>query len=59
MNEYVVNALIGIIRRDVNTGLKTINKSNPHMHQMILNLLTHAFAEVTNWPEMFLKVSNK
>lgn len=58
MNEYVTNALVGIVRRDVNSGLKSINKSNSHLHQMILNLLTQAFSEVTNWPEIFLKVSN-
>lgn len=59
MNEYVLNALVSIIRRDVNAGLKSINKSNPHVHQVFLNLLTHSFAEITNWPESFLKVSSK
>lgn len=56
MNEYVVNAFIGIIRRDVNAGLKSINKSNPVIHQMFLNILTHAYSSTANWPEVFLKV---
>lgn len=56
MNDYVMNAMIGIIRRDVTAGLKGINKTNPYVHQSFLNLLAHAFADVSTWPETFLKV---
>lgn len=58
MNEYVVSALTGIIRRDINAGLKSINKGHPIVHHMFFNLMTFAFSEVTNWPEVFLKVSD-
>ncbi|KAG5898788.1 hypothetical protein JTB14_010998 [Gonioctena quinquepunctata] len=55
-NEYVVNAMLSVLRRDVNAGLKAINKSNPHVHQIFLNLLAHAYTDVNNWPEMFVKL---
>lgn len=56
-NEYVVNAMLSVLRRDVNAGLKGINKSNPQIHQLFLNLICHAYSEINNWPEMFVKVS--
>ncbi|XP_074031571.1 integrator complex subunit 1 [Leptinotarsa decemlineata] len=55
-NEFVVNAILSVLRRDVNAGLKAINKSNPYVHQIFLNLLAHAYSEVNNWPEMFVKL---
>ncbi|KAJ8920096.1 hypothetical protein NQ315_011751 [Exocentrus adspersus] len=55
-NEYVVNAMLSVLRRDVNAGLKGINKNNPQIHQLFLNLLSHAYSEITNWPEMFVKL---
>lgn len=55
-SEHVVNAMVNILRRDIGTGLKTIHKSNSHVHQMFLNLICHAFAEKDNWPEAFVKV---
>lgn len=54
--EHVVNAMVNILRRDIGTGLKTIHKSNSHVHQMFLNLICHAFADKDNWPEAFVKV---
>ncbi|KAJ8945121.1 hypothetical protein NQ318_001586 [Aromia moschata] len=54
-NEYVVNAMLSILRRDVNAGLKGV-KSNPQVHQIFLNLISHAYSEINNWPEMFVKL---
>ncbi|KAJ8965278.1 hypothetical protein NQ314_004241 [Rhamnusium bicolor] len=55
-NEYVVNAMLSILRRDVNAGLKGVNKSNPQIHQIFLNLISHAYSEISNWPEIFVKL---
>ncbi|CAH1990514.1 unnamed protein product [Acanthoscelides obtectus] len=56
MNQHVVNAMLGILRRDVNAGLKGLNKGNPLFHKIFLNLLAHAYSEVNNWPDMFVKL---
>nr|CAI5827213.1 unnamed protein product [Callosobruchus analis] len=56
MNQHVVSAMLGILRRDVNAGLKGLNKSNPHFHKIFLNLIAHAYSEIDNWPDMFVKL---
>lgn len=48
--------MLSLLRRDLNSGLKAVNKSNPHVHQIFLNLLAHAYSDVPNWPEIFVKV---
>lgn len=56
-NEHVVAAMLSVLRRDVNTGMKGTNKTNCYVHMLLINLLTHAFSDIVNWPDQFLKVS--
>lgn len=58
-NEHVINAILSVLRRDVAAGLKGANKSNTYVHMLFINLLTHSFADVPNWPESFVKVNVK
>ncbi|CAG9856871.1 unnamed protein product [Phyllotreta striolata] len=55
-NELVINAMLSVLRRDVNSGLKAVNKGNPQVHQIFLNLLAFAYSDITNWPETFVKL---
>lgn len=54
-NEHVVLALVNSLRKDV-SGLKTTNKSNIFLNIMFVNVLVKAFADLTNWPDIFVKV---
>lgn len=56
-NENIVAAILSVIRRDVTSGFKGINKTNTYFHILFMNLLTYAFAEVGHWPDSFVKVS--
>ncbi|XP_057655707.1 integrator complex subunit 1 [Diorhabda carinulata] len=55
-NELVFTAMLSILRRDVNAGLKATNRCNPQVHQLFLNLLAHAYSDISNWPEVFVKL---
>ncbi|XP_030761585.1 integrator complex subunit 1 isoform X2 [Sitophilus oryzae] len=55
-SEITVNAMVSVLRRDINAGLKNIHKSNSHVDQMFLNLIYFGFADKDNWPEIFVKL---
>ncbi|CAH0555452.1 unnamed protein product [Brassicogethes aeneus] len=55
-NENVMMALLSVLRRDLNAGVKGTNKGNSYIHILFINLLSHSFADVVHWPEQFLKL---
>lgn len=55
VNDNVVLALVNSLRKD--GALKTANKSNIFLNIMFVNLLVKAFADLTNWPDIFVKVN--
>lgn len=56
-NEHIVAALVSVLRKDAASGLKNPNKSNVFLNTLFINILVHAFSDVSHWPEVFLKVS--
>ena len=56
-NENIIAAIMSVLRRDVTSGFKGVNKSNAYFHILFMNLLTHAFSDVGHWPEAFVKVN--
>lgn len=57
-NDNVVLALVNSLRKDVG-GLKAANKSNIFLNILFVNLLVRAFADLPNWPDVFVKVNNR
>ncbi|CAG9768098.1 unnamed protein product [Ceutorhynchus assimilis] len=55
-SENVVNAMAHVLRRDIVAGAKGMYKSNSHVHQILLNLICHAFNDKDDWPEIFVKL---
>lgn len=55
-NDNVVLALVNSLRKDVG-GIKATNKSNIFLNILFVNLLVRAFADLTNWPDVFVKVN--
>ncbi|XP_063908867.1 integrator complex subunit 1 isoform X2 [Zophobas morio] len=55
-NENIIAAIMSVLRRDVTSGFKGVNKSNAYFHILFMNLLTHAFSDVGHWPEAFVKI---
>ncbi|XP_018336442.1 integrator complex subunit 1 isoform X3 [Agrilus planipennis] len=55
-NEYIVSALVSSLRRDIAVGYKSATKGNAYNQILYINTLMHAFAEVLQWPEVFVKL---
>lgn len=55
-NENIIAAVVSVLRRDVTSGVKGNNKTNAYFHILFMNLVTHAFADVGHWPDVFVKV---
>ncbi|EEZ98703.1 integrator complex subunit 1 [Tribolium castaneum] len=55
-NENIIAAIVNVLRRDVTSGFKGVNKTNSYFHMLFINLLTHAFTDVAQWPEIFVKI---
>lgn len=55
-NELIVTAILSVLRRDVVSGNKNPNKNNMYNQIMFINALMHAFDDVSNWPDVFVKV---
>ncbi|KAK4876341.1 hypothetical protein RN001_012763 [Aquatica leii] len=55
-NENVVNAVVSSIRREIAAGIKSPNKGNIYTQILLINLMVHAFGDVLQWPEAFVKL---
>ncbi|KAF5307904.1 hypothetical protein FQR65_LT06471 [Abscondita terminalis] len=55
-NENVVNAVVSSIRREIAAGFKSPNKGNIYTQILLINVMVHAFGDVLQWPEAFVKL---
>ncbi|XP_050499679.1 integrator complex subunit 1 [Diabrotica virgifera virgifera] len=55
-HDMIVTAMLSVLRRDVNAGLKPVNRGNPQVDHMFLTFLSRAYAEFDNWPEIFVRL---
>ncbi|KAB0795233.1 hypothetical protein PPYR_12072 [Photinus pyralis] len=55
-NDNIVNAVVSSMRREIAAGFKSPNKGNMYTQILLINLMLHAFDDVLQWPDVFVKL---